>query len=857
MSLEIIIAILIFGFIIIAGLLIFLIKRSPDHNTLRIIRAGKQFDNYKIIRPIKRGGMATIYLARDVKMNRQVALKIMHENLVDDEDLITKFLYEGDILERLNRKHPDAPIVRVYRHSRESNDIHGRPFIALEYIDGVDLDELIRKGKRFSLQEILTIICETGKALSAAHKEDVWHRDVSPGNIIISEQIGGTQNIKVVDFGVAKHEYIGKHTPDGSIHGKPPFMSPEQCRNDIIDARSDIYALGVLFYTLVNGSPPFMSGNPLEIMKMHESSPAPELPESIPASVRNIIKKMLEKKPDDRYRSVDEILIEIDKIAESNMIFDSGISKTVYLDMQQERYDEKEKYAEEEIKSSAPKRYNYRLKLVVIGIILYVVLLTILAYFIIDKPEPPIVIPPPPGIIEFPPTTVNAESNEIYTVENNINRPIYINNIKFVGRNAETFMSDINVPVLVEPGSLLSIPIAFNPTTIGDFSAYMILDVYDGELQSYEIPLYGKSVTELIPGFKASAPRFPSVKAGDRARDVVRIENTGNKGYNINSIEVTGSHPESFIIETQFPLAIPPNADQEIQLIFQPESDGNKSATIVFHTSDSQIGSPGLDISGAVLRVAEPNITGDTEIKFPQTRIPYESNTGYVVRNTGSGQLIINSIKINGSNDSEFTIIEDYPLRIPPNNEKVLDVTFAPLTHGEKSASLLIESNDPNNKLLSVSLSGNALPSLDIPTANLDQYFVEANDLFDRQRYREAESIYTSIIEHDPLYASAFYMRGRTLFEIGQYRRAVGDFDELHRVIMRIPALSRKRVDCDRLYYASLAVTQEWLQSMDESQQQRLKTEAERRWDDFRYACKHNQEQIGNAKYWLEELNKD
>jgi len=263
--------------------------------------------------------MATIYSATDIKYNRKVALKIMHENLLDDEDLITKFLYEGDILEQLNRKYPDAPIVKVYRHSRESNDIHGRPFITLEYVEGKDLDDIIRERKKLSLSEIVFIIKETGRALSKAHKEDIWHRDVSPGNIIIQQSEGSVDKLTVIDFGVAKHEYLGKKTPDGSIHGKPPFMSPEQCRNEPLDGRSDLYSLGILFYTLIAGQPPFMSSNPLEVMKMHESAELPELPEWVPFEIKMTIEKMLEKNPDNRYQTVDEVIEKIEHFYEETL----------------------------------------------------------------------------------------------------------------------------------------------------------------------------------------------------------------------------------------------------------------------------------------------------------------------------------------------------------------------------------------------------------------------------------------------------------------------------------------------------------------------------------------------------------
>lgn len=296
---------IIFVVIVLVGLL-FAIKSRKNKKNISL-EYGSLFDSYEIRSFIKRGGMASVYEAINVKTKEKVALKIMHESLMDDLDLVDKFLMEGDILEKLNRKYPSAPIVKVFRHSRENNDINGRPFIALELVDGIDLDTLLVNSK-LNLDQSVFIIEKILYALKSAHSEGILHRDISPGNVMVNFDNGQTINVKMIDFGVAKNEYMNKNTPDSSIHGKPPFMSPEQCRNEKLDKRSDIYSLGILFYTLIMGQPPYNSKNPLEVMSMHQTGKYPPLPDNIPKAIRKIIDNLLEKDIISRYQSAEEVL---------------------------------------------------------------------------------------------------------------------------------------------------------------------------------------------------------------------------------------------------------------------------------------------------------------------------------------------------------------------------------------------------------------------------------------------------------------------------------------------------------------------------------------------------------------------
>ncbi len=262
-------------------------------------QVARQFDRYDVGEPIGEGGMATVYAARDRGIGQEVALKIMAREHLDDPDLVRKFLKEGEALERIHSFGPVQTVVKARRYGREDGRETGRPFLALERLEGEALiDILDRKGSlptRLALQ-IVERICQ---GLQAAHRCDIWHRDVTPENVILLEPVP-TSRVKLIDFGVAKHEYTRSGTLDGSITGKPPYMSPEQCRGESVSAKSDVYSLGVLTFVLLTGSPPFADRNPVQVLKMHQERPPPDLPGSISTPVKHLVDEMLRKDPGKR-----------------------------------------------------------------------------------------------------------------------------------------------------------------------------------------------------------------------------------------------------------------------------------------------------------------------------------------------------------------------------------------------------------------------------------------------------------------------------------------------------------------------------------------------------------------------------
>lgn len=302
---------------ILAGILAFLVLLTGIvvlKVTGIIGKPQNRFDRYILYEVIGRGGMATIYKAKDTVEKKTIALKIMDYNFLTDKDLMEKFIREGHGISMINESFPEAPVVRVLRFGRENNSSYGRPFIAMELLNGPTLLDLIRDKKNFDLRFIIKIIFQIAIALKAAHSKGIFHRDVTPDNVILTRNDQLNPECKLIDFGVARHEYTSAGTLDGSIAGKPPYMSPEQCKGEKVDARSDIYSLGIIFYTLLKGNPPFVSNNPLEVMFHHENTPIPPLPESVPENTRKIVEKMLKKDKKERYRDVEEFLEELSQV---------------------------------------------------------------------------------------------------------------------------------------------------------------------------------------------------------------------------------------------------------------------------------------------------------------------------------------------------------------------------------------------------------------------------------------------------------------------------------------------------------------------------------------------------------------
>jgi formylglycine-generating enzyme required for sulfatase activity/serine/threonine protein kinase len=245
---------------------------------------------YRFIRKIGSGGMATVFLARQISLNRNVAIKLMKAALSADEEFSSRFLKEAHTVASLS--HPG--IISIY----DAGAIEFNSFMAMEYIPGGDLRRKLRSSA-LSIQSAIDIMIDLALALDYAHDRGIVHRDIKPANILFRE---GGQAL-VTDFGVAKAISAGTSmTATGLSIGTPRYMSPEQTRGKDVDGRSDLYALGVVFYEMLTAKVPFDGQDSFSVGLKHINEPPPKLPSSL-ESCQPIVSKLLQKKPADRYQS--------------------------------------------------------------------------------------------------------------------------------------------------------------------------------------------------------------------------------------------------------------------------------------------------------------------------------------------------------------------------------------------------------------------------------------------------------------------------------------------------------------------------------------------------------------------------
>lgn len=255
-------------------------------------RCNIRIGDYSLIKKIGQGGMADIYLARYKEYKWYVVFKVLHEKCAADTDNVHRFLMEGKNLQTIKKKFPNSPVVQVYDYGRAYT--MGRYIIIMEYLLGENLKDILTSKKFINFNLKLLIIKEVAKALQASHALKIFHRDVSPENIIINDN---GKKVTLIDFGIAKELLSDNTTPTGVVLGKLNYISPEQFKGDKVTAKSDIYALGAVSFYLIEGKPLYNSRNPYELMNMHMNFPVPQITEVVPVDLKEFIYRMLGKDP--------------------------------------------------------------------------------------------------------------------------------------------------------------------------------------------------------------------------------------------------------------------------------------------------------------------------------------------------------------------------------------------------------------------------------------------------------------------------------------------------------------------------------------------------------------------------------
>ena len=278
---------------------------------------GLTLGDFQVEQLLGRGGMGEVYMATQISLNRPVALKVLRPDFLTRGAYLDRFRAEATAIARLN--HPN--IVHVYAIG-SVGDVH---FIAMEYVEGTNLRDYLRKKGALDLPLVLSIMKQTAQAIGAAGEAGLVHRDVKPENILITKR----GRVKVADFGLCRDQSVESMgmTQSGVTMGTPLYMSPEQAQGHPVDHRSDLYSLGVTYYYMIAGEPPFRADSAVALALKHVR----EIPRSLvnyrpdlPMEIDRLVMKLMAKDPADRFQSAMMMLADLSKLRDLLQVGPSG-----------------------------------------------------------------------------------------------------------------------------------------------------------------------------------------------------------------------------------------------------------------------------------------------------------------------------------------------------------------------------------------------------------------------------------------------------------------------------------------------------------------------------------------------------
>jgi serine/threonine-protein kinase len=259
---------------------------------------------YQILDIVGRGGMGLVYKARDLDLDEVVALKVLLPPLAGSSQMATRFRQEIKLARRVT--HPN--VCRIYEYGRDQD----RAYIVMEYVDGADFKALLRERGPLTWEEAVEVLVQVCRGLDAVHREGIVHRDLKTRNLMRDTR----GRVRLMDFGLARSAEMSAGTSTGLVVGTPEYMSPEQARGRPLDGRSDIYALGVVTFELLTGDVPFGSTDAVEVLRLQVEEPPPlDGPRArrIPASLRSVLRRALDKQPAQRYSTALELAAALER----------------------------------------------------------------------------------------------------------------------------------------------------------------------------------------------------------------------------------------------------------------------------------------------------------------------------------------------------------------------------------------------------------------------------------------------------------------------------------------------------------------------------------------------------------------